>query len=131
MKRYEFNKLIRNKLPERMINEGVVINSIKLDATQYILKLKEKLLEETNELIVAENLNDIKIEMADVLEVIHSMAMAWNIKYEDIEQIRLEKKLINGTFDSDTYVNYIEVDQTNTKVINYLDDKYRPYKLET
>jgi len=130
MRKFEFNKLVRNKLPARMNEEGIVVNSTKLNHDQYIAKLKEKLLEEAREVGLASNLEEIKVEIADALEVIYALAKAYKFKSEDIEQERIKKQEINGYFDSDSYINYIEVAENNIKVINYLENKYRTYKLE-
>lgn len=130
MIKFEFNKLIRNKIHERMPGEGVVVNSTTLNEAEYILKLKQKLLEEANEVTASQKIEDLVIELADVLEVIHTLALACEIDFKDIEQARFEKTEINGKFSTSNYINYIEVAEDNTKVINYLKDKYRNYKLE-
>lgn len=129
MIKFEFDKLIRHKVRERMLTEGVVVNSSTLNAEEYISKLKEKLLEEANEAILAETIDELKIELADILQVIHSLAGACRIDFAEIEQARVEKCEINGDFSLSNYINYIEVEESNLKVINYLRDKYRHYKL--
>ena len=42
MRRYQFDKLIRSKLPARMINEGVIINSTELSEADYVMQLKNR-----------------------------------------------------------------------------------------
>lgn len=39
----------------------------------------------------------------------------------------MQKLEINGHFEAKSYVNYIEVDENNHKLISYLEDKNRPY----
>lgn len=129
MIRFEFNKLIRRKIQERMPAEGIVVNGSVLNFKEYIVKLKEKLLEEANEVIIAEKTEDLKIELADVLEVIYTLSQACNIDLAEIEQARQKKREVNGDFTPSNYINYIEVQEDNLKVINYLHDKYRHYKL--
>ena len=129
MKRYEFNKLIRNKLPKKMIEEGVIINGLELDHEQYVLKLKEKLLEEALEVQEASDTENIKIEVADVLEVVKALMKAYDITETEIEEARLLKASVNGVFDSNCFINYIEVDEDNKVVIDYMENKQRPYKL--
>jgi len=130
MIKFEFNKLIRHKIQGRMLSEGVTINSSVLSPEEYILKLKEKLFEEVGEVESAEKLNDLKTELADVLEVIYALASACKINFSEIEKARLEKREVNGEFMPNNYINYIEVEEHNTKVINYLRNKDRHYKLE-
>ncbi len=127
MKRYQFNKLIRSKLQNRMIREGVIINASPLTHEQYIEQLKNKIIEEANEVTKANSTDSLIIELADVMEVIHAIANASNINMQNIEDARLTKKEINGHFTSLDYINYIEVSSTNYKVIDYLENKDRPY----
>ena len=130
MIKFEFNKLIRHKIQDRMLSEGITVNSSVLSPEEYILKLKEKLFEEAGEVESAEKVNDLKTELADVLEVIYALASAYKINFSEIEKARLEKREVNGEFMHNNYINYIEVEKDNTKVINYLRNKDRHYKLE-
>jgi predicted house-cleaning noncanonical NTP pyrophosphatase (MazG superfamily) len=128
MKKYPFNKLIRSKLPDRMVKEGVVINSQKLEIQEYIAQLKQKIIEEANEVSETNSREDLIIELADVLEVIYALAEATSISQLEIEQARIEKREINGYFKPENYVHYIQVAHDNHKVIEYLENKNRPYK---
>jgi predicted house-cleaning noncanonical NTP pyrophosphatase (MazG superfamily) len=128
MRRYQFNKLIRSKLPMRMIDEGVIINSTKLSKVEYIVQLKNKIIEEAEEVLLASSQENLKTELADVLEVIHALADVSGIKMQEIEEYRLEKLEVNGRFQANNYINYIEVEKDNHKVIEYLNNKDRPYK---
>ena len=128
MKRYQFDKLIRSKLPERMIREGVTINSKQLCDEEYVTQLKNKIVEEANEVSNAVTKESLTTELADVVEVIHAIAKASGIEMAEIEAARLEKRAVNGHFQASTYVNYIEVAEDNHEVIEYLDNKDRPYK---
>lgn len=129
MKRYQFDKLIRSKLPVRMANEGVIINGTKLSDAEYIEKLKNKIVEEAQEVSLAKDKEHLKTELADVIEVIHAIAKASDIEIVEIEKARLEKREVNGHFQADNYIHYIEVAEDNHKVIEYLNNKDRPYKL--
>lgn len=130
MKRYQFNKLIRSKLPARMIKEGVTINGKQLCDEDYIAQLKNKIVEEANEVSDAVTKENLTAELADVVEVIHALAKASDITIEEIEAARLEKRVVNGHFQASNYVNYIEVAENNHKVIEYLDNKERHYKFD-
>lgn len=128
MRRYQFNKLIRSKLPMRMIDEGVIINSTELSKKEYIVQLKNKIVEEAEEVLLASSQENLKTELADVLEVIQAIAEVTGIKMQEIEEYRLEKLAVNGRFQANNYINYIEVEKDNHKVIEYLNNKDRPYK---
>ena len=128
MKKYPFNKLIRSKLPDRMVKEGVVINSQKLEIQEYIAQLKQKIIEEANEVSEANSREDLIIELGDVLEVIYAIAESTAISHAEIEQARIEKREINGCFEPEHYIHHIQVASDNHKVIEYLENKNRPYK---
>ena len=130
MKRFEFNKLIRNKLPKRMIEEGVLINSKNLSLAEYSSKLKEKILEEAEEVASSDSVYSLTIELADLMEVIYTLAENYQIPLELINSERLTKREINGYFDQKTYVNYIEVPKDNKKLIEYYLSKNKKYYIQ-
>lgn len=111
-----------------MKEEGVVVNSTELNEDEYRIKLKQKLLEEAKEVENSDSIAELTVELSDVLEVIHALAESHEIDFADIESSRLRKREVNGYFSRDIYVHYIEVDHSNTKVIDYLLNPKRPYK---
>jgi predicted house-cleaning noncanonical NTP pyrophosphatase (MazG superfamily) len=130
MKRYQFNKLVRSKLPARMTDEGMVINGCALADEEYVMQLKRKLMEEAEEVSLSTTRENLVVELADVMEVMHALTKAASIDLSEVEAARLEKRDANGDFHADHYINYVEVALDNQKVINYLDNKNRSYKLE-
>ena len=129
MFRSDLNKLIRDKIPARMVQEGVKIYSTKLSAEEYLKQLKLKILEEAQEVVDSQDDEELTIELADVMEVIYSIAASRGISKEKIESERLIKKEINGTFSPQHYIKYIEVEKDNHKVIEYLQNSRRKYIL--
>ncbi|RTK93021.1 MAG: hypothetical protein EKK61_01930 [Rickettsiales bacterium] len=127
MKRYQFNKLIRSKLQDRMKKEGVIVNSTHLNHDQYIHQLKNKIIEEAKEVMEAKTLDNLITELADVMEVIYAVAEVYKINILDIEAARVKKRDVNGYFTANDYVNYIDVALDNHQVIEYLENKDRPY----
>ena len=108
MRKYTFNKLIRSKLPDRMAKEGVVVNSQKLEIEEYVVQLKQKIIEEANEVSEAKSREELITELADVLEVIYAIAESTEISQVEIEQARIEKREINGHFKPEHYIHYIQ-----------------------
>lgn len=97
-----YNKLIRDNIPEHLDNKGVEYTSHIADEKECWEKLQDKLQEEVAETISEmklENNKTITEELADVLEVIHAIANYKNIKLEDIEHIRKLKKEEKWGFD--------------------------------
>ena len=89
------NKLIRDRIPEIIIKEGEVpiIRTIK-DDKEYLQLLIEKLLEEVQEF--KEN-NSID-EIADILEVTHTIIKEMNWPLRFVESIRRKKRFERGGF---------------------------------
>ena len=123
MQKFEFNKLVRDKIPELMAQEGVIIHSRILSTTEYAEQLKQKLVEEAKEVAIASDDNQIKHELADVLEVINALCSMHKISIAEIEEIRIEKSKTRGAFLDKHYINYVEVPKDNKKVLDYLNDK--------
>jgi predicted house-cleaning noncanonical NTP pyrophosphatase (MazG superfamily) len=128
MKRYNFNKLIRSNLPERMKKEGVYLSGRPLTDEEFAKELKNKLVEEAGEVQDTHSREDLIKELADVMEVIETLTSLHGITKEEIEKERLLKCQINGHFLAVNFVDYIEVPITNRKVIEYLQKRNRPYE---
>ncbi|MGI4776097.1 MAG: hypothetical protein ACRYE9_04170 [Janthinobacterium lividum] len=130
MVKFEFNKLVRNKLIKRFQEQKIIVNGLILTPDQFIEKLREKIIEEAQEVCQARKQEDLLTEFADLLEVIDALAKACAIDYKDIEEAKVKKREVNGYFSPESYINNILVDKNNTKVMDYLKSKNRSYKLE-
>ena len=78
-----YNKLVRDKIPEIIKNNGEEPIIRILSDYEYKTELEKKLLEEYNEVIDASG-NDRIEELADMLEVISALA---NIEGENLERV--------------------------------------------
>lgn len=65
-----FNKLVRDKIPEKIKNNGEVPYTRVLSDEEFRIELEKKLLEECNEVLKAVSLDERVEELADVLEVL-------------------------------------------------------------
>lgn len=92
-----FNKLVRDKIPEIIKNNNEEPITRILNDEEYKIELERKLLEEYNEVINAES-NDYLEELADMLEVIDTLASTQNKTLEDIMKIKEEKRKKRGGF---------------------------------
>ena len=101
-----FNKLVRDKIPEIIKKSGGEPFAFILSPDEYSKYLNEKLLEECNELINAtDNLSKTE-ELADVLEVIYSIAKFSGISLKNLEEVRKNKKNENGGFESRIFLKH-------------------------
>lgn len=118
--RFKVDKLIRDKIPEITLIDGVTTFTRELDLSEYITRLNDKLIEEAKEVIQAKDKIEIAEELADVLEVINAIASVSNLSFQDIEDVRLRKKAAKGGFEKGIYCSFIEMHSDNQRVSHYL-----------
>jgi len=89
-----YNKLVRDKIPNIIKNDGVKPKFHVADDKEYTSKLNEKLLEEVQELIE----KPCAEEIADVLEVVEAIARLHGISLDAIKSEKITKKSLRGGF---------------------------------
>ena len=92
----EYNKLVRDKIPEILKKKGLNPLIHIAHETEYWVKLKDKLKEEVEEFINKSN----KEELSDILEVIESICKFKNIDKGNLENIKKEKAEERGLFNN-------------------------------
>jgi predicted house-cleaning noncanonical NTP pyrophosphatase (MazG superfamily) len=90
----KYNKLVRDNIPEYIRERGGTPVSHIADDKEYWEKLKEKLLEETEEFKKDEN----EEEFADLLEVVDAIAEYKKFNKDEIIAIRAKKIEERGAF---------------------------------
>ena len=102
--RKEYNKLVRDRIPEKIKQEGRNPHVRVLEEKEMIHCLEEKLLEEVNEYI-----NDKTVEeLADILEVIYALCEIKGVSKEELERTRAIKEIARGAFKDKIYLEYVE-----------------------
>lgn len=91
----EYNKLIRDRIPEIIEKSGKKCITETMDTDTYIRYLDEKLNEELAEYQADKSLE----ELADLLEVMYAIVKAREYKIEELEQVRREKAEKRGSFE--------------------------------
>lgn len=99
-----FNKLVRDKIPEKIEGNGEKAFTRILSDEEYKIELYKKLEEECGEVINSKNSSETLEELADVLEVLISIAELEDFNLHDIEEKRKEKKLKRGGFSKKIYL---------------------------
>ncbi len=90
-----YNKLVRDKIPEIIQQDGKKCETRILNNEEYIEMLDAKLDEEMAEYHKDQNLE----ELADILEVVYSVAKARGYSVDALENLRKEKAEKRGGFD--------------------------------
>ena len=92
-------KLIRDKLPELVLKErNEVLNTRIADESEMLSFLKQKIVEEANEVFNAKNNSELAEELADLLEVIRALSTKQKI-VESMFLKREEKHSQRGGFE--------------------------------
>ena len=99
-----YNKLVRDNIPEIIKKDGNVPIIRYLDDNDFLLELKNKLSEEYQEVLNANNSNELLEELADMLEVITYIAKVHNKTLDDIINIAKIKKDKKGGFDKKIFL---------------------------
>jgi predicted house-cleaning noncanonical NTP pyrophosphatase (MazG superfamily) len=97
-----FRKLVRDKIPEFIINKGEQATQITLCGENLLAALKAKLVEEAIEVSDSKSTTEIVEELADVQEVILSLSKYLKITKATVESARKEKREKRGGFDNAT-----------------------------
>lgn len=116
---FRMNKLIRDQLPTLMLAKGIVMHNKILDKEDYIQKLKDKLLEECQEVNESHTPQDLLDELADALEVIYALSNALEFSIEQLEEKRIEKRKQKGGFEGRVFNSHVDIDEDNP-AITYL-----------
>lgn len=102
-----YNKLVRDKIPEIIIgNGGEPVTRILTDE-EYKNELERKLLEEYNEVLSTKTRDERIEELADMLEIIKSLAEFENGSLEEVIEIANSKRLKRGGFDDKIYLEKV------------------------
>lgn len=96
MKRIYYQKLIRDKIPEKIINRGSELETRRLSKVEFLKELLKKAGEESGELFLkSKGKKEIVEEIADVLDVIDEILKLKKISPKQIadqKKKNLEKK---------------------------------------
>ena len=107
MNRKTYNKLIRDKIPEIIKKDNAVPKISELNDKEFKIALKEKLVEEAKELLVAKTDEEILNELSDVLQLIESIALNNNLSITQVEKQKEKKKQERGGFDKKLFIEYV------------------------
>ena len=123
---YNYNKLVRDKIPEEINNiDGRKANYKILNDNEYIQELDKKLFEEAHEFIEEHSVE----ELADLMEVIYAIMKTKNISFEDVKIARDIKNKKKGCFTDKVYLINVEQEQIDEREEKELNKEWRKESL--
>ena len=90
-----YNKLVRDKIPRLIENQGEKPNFRIMEEEEYIQALEQKLDEEVGEFHRDKNTE----ELADILEVVFALAKTLDCSVDELMQVYQKKHDARGGFD--------------------------------
>lgn len=103
------HKLVRDKIPELIEKGGGIPEFFELDKEQFSQALKEKLVEEVQELLEAETKEELLDELADILQLVESITADSKLLMSDVENRKERKKKENGAFEKRYFLEHITI----------------------
>jgi len=100
MAKINYNKAVRDKIPEIIKQSGHECEIKKLTDDDFLIEIEKKLNEEVNEYQKDKNFS----ELADIIEVIYRIAELRGISKEKLEEIRYKKAQERGSFDENLFL---------------------------
>lgn len=101
----EYNKLIRDKIPEIIKKDGQQCEVSILSEELYLDMLDKKLNEELLEYQESKNIE----ELVDILEVVYAIAIARNCSIIQLEKLKKEKAEKRGAFEKRYFLKNIKI----------------------
>ncbi|RPF53921.1 nucleoside triphosphate pyrophosphohydrolase [Aquisalibacillus elongatus] len=103
-----YNKLVRDKIPEIITEQGQELDTVTLDEANYEKELKKKLSEEVSEYLESTEDNEALEELADILELLQSLASIHGGTINEVEEIRVNKAEKKGGFERKVFLKSVE-----------------------
>jgi len=105
---FKQNKLVRDKIVEIMESRGSKLYSYTLSDQDFHKQLKLKLIEEALEVQKSTNEHDLLEELADVLEIVHTLSQLHNISAQQLEAAQIKKRTEKGGYNNRLFLTFAE-----------------------
>ncbi len=119
-RRFYFNKMIRDRLPQMMQNTGINVVGHWMERNEYRQRLKAKLVEEVDEVCAAIDPKNLSEEIGDVLEVLKALARHHDLDFSQVMASAEQKTEEKGGFCNPLCIDYIEIPETHPKLEYYI-----------
>lgn len=92
------NKLVRDRIPERIESSGQICHVEVLSHPEFEQALRQKLIEEAQEVATATTVEQLVQELADVREVLDALIASHDISEKTIAEAQRQKREERGGF---------------------------------
>ena len=124
--KFKTNILVRDKMIERMKNDGIIVDYKQLSGQEYINALRNKVIEEAEEVAYEYDREKLVYELADLIEVLETLADYTGITKSEVLDAKNKKRELSGGFSSGNFTNFVEID-TENPVIEYYQQRQNKY----
>lgn len=104
MERKVFNKLVRDNIPNKISKNGEYYSIRTLSDEEFEEAVDKKLIEELDEVLSAKTKDELKEELADLMEMVLTKAEINNITFGDINRLRIKKINKIGAFNNKIFL---------------------------
>lgn len=122
--KFKANKLVRDKIPTILKNDGIDCECRIMDQEEFFDSLKEKIVEEAKEVLTSKNREELIEELADLIEVIEKICVEARISKPDIDNTRIKKYKEKGIFDNRIFIQNFLLPENHNKIKHYIDKGY-------
>jgi predicted house-cleaning noncanonical NTP pyrophosphatase (MazG superfamily) len=135
MKKFKVSKLMRDKTPQWMDKKEIKYSMTEAVPESMLSHLYLKLDEEVEELLFfcknkqlskSQAEHNIIDEMADVLEVMESIAKEKEIRWEDVQSWKAKKIEEQGSFKKGMHIDWIQMSEDNPMLKHYEQNHRHP-----
>jgi predicted house-cleaning noncanonical NTP pyrophosphatase (MazG superfamily) len=104
----QYNKLVRDRIPEIIEKDQKKAKTRVLNDEEFINFLKEKLIEEAKELLLAKSIEEKIEELADIQEVLEFIIKVEKLDQFEINKMKMIKNYKKGSFDKRVFLEAVE-----------------------
>ena len=116
--RFKVDKLVRDMAYDAIRQSGVKVCERIMGDEEYDQRLKDKLLEESHEVLEAVNNEELEEELADVLEVLMAIARFKGIEFSNVVKCCDQKRAARGGLEARKYVEFVDIQDGNPHLIS-------------
>ncbi len=127
MPKYQWEKLVRDKIVSHVKDEGHTIDYKRLSKRELSTALFDKLEEELNEVKTAKDKQELTEELADLQQIINDICQINQISLTELKETQAKKKDKKGGFTKGFYVKSVEIADPKDPWNQYFENQPNKY----